>query len=164
MQTFLLSNQRTRVPSDSKVYINKQKFDRNILTIIDTNVIYEKFDSRNAILARDDYREENNIYDVIRFYPNGCFNIFFINKTKNLSKQNFDPNYTGYRGVYYNEGSKIKFDLFAEVDQQGHIGKLSGILEFNGDKLILKRDDLKYSEIYIKNKIPNDYLKFNPEW
>jgi hypothetical protein len=172
MKVYTLLDKVTDVPKSNAVYKNKSKFTSTLLGIVDTGVVYEEFDPNYNILTRlDNHIENNNLYRLFRFYPNGCFNRFTINKDKNLDVIFFDPNYAGYRGVYYADNSKIRYDFFAGIDQRQHTGKITGTLTFSGDTLYVKRDDRKglnatdYStEIYIKRKLPPEYFQYKANW
>jgi hypothetical protein len=164
MKTYKLLNNKTSVPSDINAYKNRSKFDVSLLNIIDTSVVYEEYDRNYNILKRTDSHKENSIYAVCRFYSNGCMNKFFIDRKTVLTPNEFDPLYAGKRGIYYKENNKIRFDLFAEIDQQRHIGRLTGALTFNGDTLYIKRDDLSYREIFIKRTLPPEYFQYKANW
>lgn len=164
MKTYKLLNNTTRVPSDTNVYKNKSKFDISLLSVIDTLAVYEEYDRNYNILKRTDNHIENSIYGVCRFYSNGCMNEFFVDRKTVLTPNEFNPLYEGKRGVYYKENNKIRSDLFAEIDQQQHTGKLMATLTFSGDTLYIKRDNLSYTDIYIKRKLPLEYFKYKTNW
>ena len=164
MKTYKLLDGISRVPTEQSVYKNKIKFDTTLLAIIDTNAIYEEYDQELRILKRLNIHMGRGTYGVLRFYPNGCLNEFGLDRDKRLAKGDLNPLYHGYRGVYYNENSKIRFDLFAEVDQRQHIGLLKGTIYFNGDTMYFKRDDLSYKEIYIKRKVLQENLNYTADW
>lgn len=162
MKTYILLDKITSVPSDTSVYRNKSKFDVSLLQVIDTAVVYEEYEVE---------RSARRVYCVLRFYSNGYFNSFFVSKGEVLLPEQFDPNYSGQRGVYYKENDKIRYDLFAPIDELYHLGKISGTLTFSGDTLFMKRDDVRginkmtYSvEIYIKRKLPPKYLQYKANW
>ncbi len=166
MKTYTLQNGITKVPVDSTVYKNKSKFDKSLLTIIDTGVIYEEYRSEKKILSRLDSDITTSIYGVIRFYSNGCYNNFYINRDNMLDSNDFNPLYNGKRGVYYKEGNQIRYDLYAESNQQGHIGLLTGTFVFSNDTLYkyTYSDYLKQPSIYIKRRLPTGYLDYSANW
>ncbi len=169
MKTYTLANGRSRVPADNSVYANKSKFDKSLLDIIDTEAIYEEYDTHYKTLSRLDTNVETATYGCYRFYPDGCLNFFTLNRNEAITALDFDPSYRGYRGVYYLENGKIHCDLFAEINQQQDIGKLTATLEFRGDTLLLQSDKTSTGRnpqvrIYIKRKLPEGYLKFKADW
>ena len=164
MKTYSLLDKITDVPINTNVYKNKSKFSASLLKTIDTGVVYEEYDRSKNILMSLDKCTACRGYRIFRFYSNGCLNMFFFDRNSTLPVNEFDPLYAGYRGVYYSEDNKIRFDLFAEIDQRQHTGKLSATLTFSGDTMYLKRDDLSYTEIYIKRKLPPEYFIYQANW
>ena len=171
MKVYTLLDKATDVPKNEEVYGNKSKFNETILNTIDTNAVYEEYDTEKNILARLDPCTSCRGYLIFRFYPNGCLNMFYFKRNSTLPVKEFDPLYTGYRGVFYLENNKIRYDYFAEIDAQQHIGKISGTLSVVGDTLYVNRDDRKglnatsYSpKIYIKRKLPAEYFVYKPGW
>ncbi|MCH8904016.1 MAG: hypothetical protein IIA45_08900 [Bacteroidetes bacterium] len=164
VNTYKLSDGISRVPSNSKVYKNKSKFNISLLNTIDTSVVYEKYSIRYNILARMDNHPETSIYGVYRFYPGGYFNYFVLDRDIALDIKDFDPVYTGYRGVYYHEKNEIRYDNFGISNGLGWIGKLTGAFTFIGDTLYKKSDYSSYVQIYIKRELPKEYLKYRVDW
>jgi hypothetical protein len=171
MKALLLIDKITPVPKNISVYKNKIKFSSSLLSKVDTTVVYEEFDRDRNILMRADNCISCRGYSIYKFYPNGCFNAFFFGRNSTLPVNEFDPLYTGYRGVYYTENNKIRFDLFAEIDERQHIGKITGTLTFSGDTLYVKQDDrkgidaMKYpTEIYVKRKLSPEYFVYKANW
>ena len=159
------------MPTNSKVYRNRIYFNHSILTNIDTAVIYEEFNtsfyiSNNPVnvLARNNYQNYYTLYSVYRFYGNGCFNLFILDRDKpTLDKEMFDPTFTGWRGVFYRKTDKINGDLITQVTGAGSIGTITETFEFKGDTLLVHdRDRLKH--IFIKRHIPKELLSFNADW
>jgi len=172
IKTSVLRNGITRVAINEKVYKNKSKFKESILKEIDTLVIYEEYNRVsytglqshivNMVARKNDYH--NSFYSVYRFYNNGCFNVFILNKeNKLLKKELFDPNYAGYRGVYYHEKKQIKGDRITQVSGIGTMGKITETFEFKGDTLFIRRKN-KWNYIYIKRKIPAELLNREAKW
>jgi hypothetical protein len=164
MKTYTLQNGKTKVPVNPSVYKNKSKFDTSLLKIIDTTVIYERLDDERSLLLRMDTGPETRFYGVYRFYSNGCFNYFTIDRNQSLDSNSFNPEYRGYRGVYFKEDDRIRSDLFAGSNELGWIGKLPGTLTFKGDTLIVYEKLSMLTEVYIKRKLPQGYLDYNANW
>jgi hypothetical protein len=165
MRTFTLPNGYTKVPAKPSVYKNKAKFDKSSLALIDTGSIYEEFDQHYNVLRRLDTHIETGTYGAYRFYPDGKFNLFFFDRDKSLQPNDLNPEHTGYRGVYYSEETKVRYDLFAATNGLGWIGKLTGTFKFSGDTLYEIRDvDKKHIDIYIKRKLPPGYLDYKANW
>jgi hypothetical protein len=171
MKTYELLDGSSRVPQNKNVYKNKLKFNASLLRLIDTNAVYEEYDTEYKTLKRLDTRNGRSVYKAYRFYSNGDLNCFGLYRGEELRKEQLDPAYKGYRGVYYSELGKIRYDLFAEIDQLQHIGKISGTITISGDTLLLKRDDVRglnkmiYPlETYIKRKLPPEFLHHKANW
>lgn len=151
IKTFYLENKRTRVPVNSKEYINKTKFEKSILTSIDTASLYQEL------------LDNSGWGGIYKFYPNGCFNWYYIEGTTIPSADYFNPEINGYRGVYYMDKGKIKGDLFAPADERRNIGKLTEIFTVSGDTLFVERK-FGYVDIYIKRKLPPEYFVYKANW
>lgn len=165
MKTLTLQNGVTRIPADSSVYVNKIKFTKELLKVVDTNVVYESYNMRYQELDRLDTHREITHYYVYRFYPNGCFNCFVINKKKELDTVEFNPDYNGLRGVYYSETNKIRYDFFASINDHLDMGRITGEFIFSGDTLFVTRDDLPgNNRIYIKRRLPAEYFQYKATW
>lgn len=166
MKTYTLQNGRTKVPADSIAYKNISKFDTTLLAIVDTGVVYEEYRPEKKILSRLDTGITTSIYGVIRFYSNGYYNHFYINRNNTLDSNDFNPSYNGKRGVYFKQGNLIRYDLYAESNQLGHIGLLTGTFIFSNDTLYMYAysDYLKRPSIYVKRKIPYGYLNYSVNW
>lgn len=165
MKTITLQNGRTKVPAKSDVYKNREKFDISLLNLVNTNVIYERFNKDYNVLQRLDTHIETSIYGAYRFYPDGRFNLFFLDRNKPNDPNAFNPEYSGKRGVYYSEKDQIRYDLFAEINQWGWTGKQSGTFRFSGDTLYVQRDEFpKELDIYIKRELSPGYLNYNADW
>ena len=160
-----------KASANPKVYKNRLYFDKSILNQIDTTVIYEAYnnsfyigDKPVHVLSRLNYQDPNTFYAVYRFYENGCFSLFYIDREKQvLSKEMFDPDYTGWRGVLYKKGGKIKGDLCTQVSGTGQIGVITETFEFKGDTIFVNAKN-KWDYIFIKRKIPGELLTFRATW
>ena len=171
MKTYKLLDRVTDVPINISAYKNKEKFNPTLLKVIDTSVVYEEFDAAKKMRVSLDYCTSCRGYSIYKFYSNGCFNVFFFNRNSALPVNEFNPFYSGYRGVYYTNENKIQFDLFAEIDQRQHTGKITGTLSFRGDTLFVKQNDIRglnattYPiEVYVKKKLPIEYFIYKANW
>ncbi|KUJ61004.1 hypothetical protein AR687_14855 [Flavobacteriaceae bacterium CRH] len=173
IKTYKLKNGYSKAAIDKMVYQNKKYFNKSVLKKIDTLVIYEEYNSTTYpeiayanVLARENYKNTDTFYGVYKFYGNGNFNLFFLDRKKSLFENNtFDPEYTGWRGVLYFQDNVIKGDLITQVTGMGEIGIIKQTFEFYGDTLIVKREKSKSAnEIYIKRKIPIELLKNKANW
>ncbi|WP_431164496.1 hypothetical protein [Tenacibaculum halocynthiae] len=173
LKTYKLKNGYSKAATNKKVYSNKVKFNESLLKNIDTTVIYEEFNTVSYfgleatnvnIVARKNYRDPYTNYEVYRFYKNGLFNLFILNRNDSiLQKEMFDPLYTGWRGVLYKEKEELKGDLITQVSGTGTIGKITINFQFKGDTLFVSRKN-KWNDIYIKRKIPTELLNHKAEW
>lgn len=171
MKIYKLKDKITDVPLEPIVYKNKLKFTTSLFNTIDTGFVYEEYDTDKKIPMSSDKCTSCRGYSIYKFYSNGCLNLFYFDRSSLLPISEFDPLYTGYRGVYYLENGKIRFDLFAEIDEWQKTGKITGTLTFSGDTLYVKRDDKKGinaisypTRIYIKRKLPPEYFVFKANW
>lgn len=172
IETYLLNDSITLVPMNSEVYKNRESFNSKILSNIDTNVIYEEYNVVDGVLSRNDTQRKPLLYAAYRFYSNGNFNLFVFDKDSVIEKNEVNPYFRGYRGVYYlKNDSIIRYDLFAPIDERRNIGKISGTFSFVGDTLYEQRDPSKGiikinypQEVYIKRELPPEYLNYNADW
>jgi hypothetical protein len=172
MKVYTLLDNRTRVPKDPEVYKNKIKFDISLLTIIDTGVIYEEYSTEKKMLERlDIFDNTKRRYLAYKFYPNGYFNVFAFDKNNLPSVKEFDPNYAGMRGIYYQENNRIQYEEFSAIDQVGHIGRIKGTFKISGDTLYEQMNDRKGIDaqsypikIYIKRNLPPQYFVYKADW
>lgn len=165
IKTKLLKDGITRVPIDNGVYINLKNFNKNLLNIVDTSVIYEEYNMRYKILQRLDNHFETDYYGCIRFYPDGRYNIFFLDKKERYDSNQFNSNYKGIRGIYYQNAEIIQYDLFTQIDGMGKFGKISGSFDFIGDTLIVKRFGYPTEiNIYVKSRLYMNFINYNKSW
>jgi hypothetical protein len=156
MKTMTLENGRTKVPVEAEVYRNRSKFNESLLKIIDTSVVYKHVSI---------YGISSKAYWVYRFYPNGQFNLFIIDADRSSGEKDFDPKFNGYRGVYYLEKNRIRFDRFGPINENRQTGKLTGTFNFNGDTLFVVEDKNKpYSKSCIKYVPPPEYMQYKADW
>ncbi|PQJ69675.1 hypothetical protein [Polaribacter butkevichii] len=173
IKTFKLKNGYSRAAINEKVYKNKKHFEKGVLKDIDTQIIYEEYnttfysgDKPINVLARKNYENPHTSYEVYKFYENGNFNLFILNRENSELKSNmFDPEFTGWRGVLYSKNGEIKGDLITQVSGMGNVGIIKQTFEFRGDSLLINRKGNSFGKrIYIKRKIPIELLKNNAEW
>lgn len=169
MKTVYLGNKITKVPIDDNAFGNKNKFDLSLFDNIDTSVIYEEYNTTFFIgskpidvLALYNYQNPDKFYEAYKFYNNGCFNLFILNRDDTISKETFNPNFNGYRGVFYRDNGIIKADLFTRTTGIGKMAIITEKLKFIGDTLFVKeRIDTK---VYIKRKLPLEYFDYKADW
>jgi hypothetical protein len=166
VKTYKLENGYTKVPVNPRNYVNIKIFDSNLHGIIDTTCIYEQFNTNYNTLSRLDKHIETSIYGVLRFYSNGCFNRFNLDRGRDqlLTDNNFNPSYCGYRGYYNKKDAVIRFDMFAPITQMREIGKLSGIINVQGDTIYLVTDKYREVEVFIKRKVSKELLNYKANW
>ncbi|MFY9242118.1 MAG: hypothetical protein WAO74_03740 [Polaribacter sp.] len=173
IKTFKLKNGYSRAAINERVYKNKKYFEKSILRDIETQIIYEEYNKTFYkgnkpinVLARKNYENPYSYYQVYKFYDNGNFNLFILNRKEPELKSNmFDPEFTGWRGVLYSENNKIKGDLITQISGTGTIGVIKQTFEFKGDTLFIDRKGNSFEKrVYIKRKVPIELLKNNAEW
>ncbi|WP_306349947.1 hypothetical protein [Flavobacterium sp. '19STA2R22 D10 B1'] len=173
LKTNTLPNGHTKIAANKKVYASKAKFDTNLLKEIDTTVVYEQYLDRyfmgsgdQKVIIKDVARKttEDNFkfYSVYKFYANGNFNVFTINRDEVLDKKMLDPNFTGSRGVFYKEGNEIKADLITRVTGMGRIGVVQETFIFKGDTLIVNSS--RGNNKYVKMKLPSNFPLYKADW
>jgi hypothetical protein len=172
-RTMVLKNGYSKAPVNPKVFKNRVYFDKSILAQIDTTVIYEEYDDnyyegfekQPNVLARFNYKDPRTIYSVYKFYGNGCYSHFSLDRNKPvLTTEMFDPNYTGWRGVLYKKKNKILGDVFTQTGQIGwQLGKQTEEFRFNGDTLTVELKNV-HKYVYIKRHIDPTLLEHNADW
>jgi hypothetical protein len=143
------------------------------LSQIDTTAIYEEYNDnyyeglvkQGNVLARHNYKNPKTIYGVYRFYGNGCYSLFHLDRDKpELTSEMFDPTYTGWRGVLYTKKNKIMGDLFTQIGQMSWaLGKQTNEFTIIGDTLIVELKNV-HKYIYIKRHIDKKLLENNADW
>ena len=175
IKTTTLENGLTKVALNKNVYKNISKFEKNLLDMVDTSVVYESFTEKNYygindsetvnIVDRLNFKDSRVIYSCYKFYDNGKMNLFILNRNDSvLTQKTFDPNYNGYRGIYYRNKNKILGDLITRVTGYGRIGKSRTEFEFVGDTLFVYSEPYKHKSIYLKRKIQTELLEHKAEW
>jgi hypothetical protein len=178
VRTTYLKNGHTHVATNPKVYKNRKYFDLSLMNQVDTNAIYEEFqnsyykgfEKQPPILARLNLENPDRIYGVYRFYKNGCFSLFYLDRNEdNLTSEMFDPTISGWRGILYKKNEYLKGDMITQTGElSSMIGKSTCHFLFNGDTLFVTREESsnpKYAtKIYIKRKISTNLLRHNADW
>jgi len=172
-RTVTLENGRSVAPVNQRVFKNKALFGKDLLADIDTTVIYEEFlcepyygmEKGEPVLARYNYRNVDSYYTVYRFYGNGCYSEFSLNRNDTLlTSQMFNPAYTGWRGVLYKKKEKILGDTFAKTSgMPGIYGKRTELFMFQGDTMTVKRNGV-YTYTFVKRRIPQNLLNHRADW
>lgn len=157
MKTVRLQDGRTKVPALSKVYKHRQTPDPIVFARIDTNCLYWRVSP-----------VDNSLIVIYRFYSNGTLNCFaFLAKSSvDLSKE-LDPEYNGYRGIYYLKDDELKCDLFVPNSGLGHkeLGKEVSTFRIKGDTLFeFRKASPEYPGIYLKGRLPEEVAHFQPSW
>jgi hypothetical protein len=172
-QTIVLKNGYSKAPKKNKVFKNRAYFDKSILVQIDTTVIYEEyntnyyvgFEKQPNVLARHNYKNPNSIYGVYRFYGNGCYNLFHLNRNNpELTKEMFDPINSGWRGILYKKKNHFFGDIYTQIGQmEWQLGKQTNLFTFKGDTLVVELNNV-HKYIYIKRHIDLKLLEHNADW
>ena len=158
LRTRLLNDGYTNVATNPKVYKNKKYFDNSVLEKIDTAAIYEEVTIKG-------YDDPNTNYGVYRFYSNGRYNLFHLNRdNKILTPDLFDPTINGWRGILYKEDGKIFGDLITQTGEiRWAISRQTQEFLVNGDTLIVTVKNL-HSNVYLKRRVPNYLLNHTADW
>ena len=176
VKTRILEDNITVVPSNCEVFEKKSLFEKTLLNIIDTSCIYiEAFSYLTN--GKDFKRIDKKVYyrtdyhtTYYKFYSNGCFNYFFALDTdfyKFLKTDNLNPKISGHRGVFYKKDKDVHLELFTIVGYnfKTTYGINSSIVEIRGDTLFRKsKFDLKYVNVYVRKKLPKEFLVYKPDW
>ncbi|MDR3328392.1 MAG: hypothetical protein LBT04_09875 [Prevotellaceae bacterium] len=147
---------------------------KDLLHLVDTAAIYvEQYSYETKNKNSFDRQNDKNIYrtdywyGMYKFYSKGEVNCFFFEDNYNILPKDLNPEYKGYRGVYYRENSVIKMDLFIVVGEHIQWGMEANILKFEGDTLLVKRIvklDPRKVTVYVKRKLPKEYLIYKADW
>lgn len=172
----ILDDKITAVPIDNGIFKNKTLFDGSLLNSIDTMAIYIK--DCNFESSEKDFKNKNNKAYSTRDYHNECY-LFYSNGRVNcfsaygkdyfdiLKTEDLDPMKTGYRGVFYKKNNQIQMDLFTIVGYnfKRDYGINTSIIKIKGDTLFRKsKFDMKTVTVYLKKKIPKEWIVYKPDW
>lgn len=143
------------------------------MAAIDTMAIYEAYNTNyyEGLVKQPDTLERlnnsnpNSIYGVFRFYGNGCYSLFHLDrKNPKLTKEQFDPKHCGWRGVLYSKNNHLYGDHFTQVGQMTwQLGKQTSTFTFHGDTLIVFTNK-QHKQLYIKRSIDKGLLDHKAEW
>lgn len=158
IRTFYLKDSHVlKAPLNPTKHAEVNKFNESLYSLIDTETIYKE---DNIKALNDEY------YWVLKFYPNGRFNLFIINddNTKLYTGKTFNPEYHGYRGYYNLEDEVIKFDAFLITKELRGMGKVSGTINVEGDVLKISAPKHNLYITTIKSNIDKKLIDFVPSW
>jgi hypothetical protein len=159
----VLKNGYTKVPRNDYKFENKQESVTLGVIPFRTDCIYEELSNFNNQPARKDVgNKETFFYETLRFYDNGCINIFLLNRD-NVNIE-FNPEFFGYRGVYYSVNNRWKFDLFAPQSERAIYGIISGEISLNGDTISLIREN-GYQNRFVIHEIEKlNLIEYSANW
>ncbi|OXA94410.1 hypothetical protein SAMN06265346_11282 [Flavobacterium hercynium] len=172
-KTRTLENKITDVPLDNKVFKNKMFFESELFNQIDTNTVYkEEFgyqSKKNSFEKINNLKEYQNrsVRGYYRFYSNGCVNYFSFQDFDEITFSSLAPNFNGQRGIIYSEENVIKLDLFTIIGYsfKRDYGIITSILKVKGDTLFEKKlTNPSYVNVYVRRKIPKEFLIYKPDW
>ena len=137
----ILSDGWTRITTEEKNYNNIILFKPQLLEIIDTNSIYKEccyIQNLGKKYQSLSYPNQSS-REYFRFYSNGYCNCFINDKVgDSLEIKNFNPEITGFRGVYFRDKKKrLKIDLFTQTSGIGDFSNLKLYLKLSGDTLYM---------------------------
>jgi hypothetical protein len=173
MRTVVLQDGITKVPAHEKQYAARTAIPPSLTAQMDTTVIYEAFnttvytgDRPVSVLARLNTSHPDTWYAAYRFYSNGRFNLFILNREADtaMTAQDFNPARTGYRGIYYSRRNGLQGDLVVPVSGMGYFGTRTDKLEFRQDTLLVYSSSSEKPLIFLKRKLPAGYLKWTGTW
>lgn len=173
VKTRYLNNNRTRVPLDNSVFSHRPPYNFVLSSMIDTTAIYEEYSIDQDISERlNNQSLDRKKYSVLKFYANGCFNLFSFNKgEKYPGLIEMDPEFSGLRGIYYYNNGQVFMELYTSVDEFQNMGSSKSILRISGDTLFqrLERSRNKkpanlYTMVYVKRRLPEEYFKYRASW
>lgn len=90
-----------------------------------------------------------------RFYPDGFVNYFITDNDSDLNVRDFNPNRTGFRGVYYlDKKGKISIDLFTQTTGWGKYSISKRTVTFSNDSMFVTQAGMNDSyRVFIKTKM-----------
>ncbi|MXS72553.1 hypothetical protein GSF70_15160 [Flavobacteriaceae bacterium W22] len=140
------------------------KFNLKIDNTIDTTIIY-KYDGEFSRDEQDHlYYKKSNYKRFIKFYDNG--KVGFFSFQNDIEKSDLDP--CKAQNAYYGLDKKNRL-----VIKQFVVFKVNGNelytydTKFKNDTIYIvdrKLKERRYYKIYIKQKIPKDWLAYKPDW
>lgn len=168
----ILTDGTTRVTDNFRYYKNISKFNTEILSEVDTSIVYKEvafiqdidssmFGLNKSKRYRTTYLVNNNKRQYFRFYSNGFVNSFINFDKEEINLRNFNPDSSGFRGVFYRKNSgRITIELFQPVTGYGRYGINRMYLTFSGDSMFVKNDKSTISStVFVKMKMSEDLSK-----
>lgn len=140
------------------------KFNLRSTNTIDTTAIY-KYDGEFSRNEQDHlYYKKNNYRRFIKFYDDG--KVGFFSFKNDIDKSDIDP--CKAQNAYYGLDKKNRFVIKQFVVFKVNGNKLYTYdTKFENDTIYIVDRTLKergYYKIYIKQKIPREWLIYKPDW
>lgn len=173
MKTRTLENNITSVPFDNKVFKNKYLFETKCLNDIDTVALYKEEygyrTTKNSFenVNKKKYYQSSSFCGYYKFYKKGHVNFFVFRDFDEITLINLNPNFNGQRGILYSEKDETKLDIFTIVGYGygREYGIIKHVLRTKGDTIFEKSTvDLTYVNVYVKRKLPKEFLIYKPDW
>jgi hypothetical protein len=173
MKTRTLENNITSVPFENKVFKNKYLFETKCLKGIDTAALYKEeygyVSAKNSFKNNNEnkYYQSSSSRSYYKFYKNGQINYFLFRDFDEVTLSSINPNFDGQRGVLYSEKNELKLDLFTIVGYGygREYGITCQIIRIQGDTIFEKSiKNLEYVTVYVKKKLPKEFLIYKPDW
>jgi len=169
IKTIKLENGMTKVPADKHFFDKyyRERYTTKSFKKIDCNAIYiEAFHSVDIPYKKFfDSRIRNSFIHAIKFYNNGCLNLFNIDTSKiDTQLFNLNPKKNGYRGVSYIKNNESLIDIIVPINDVYSMGKKTYRVKINGDTLVLtdKKNHTRY--LYLKKELSKQNLIYKPFW
>ena len=172
MKMRFLNNETTAVPFNNNIF-KKNRGDINSLTEIDTVALY-KFEygfvtSKNSFKAsaQNRYFSNSSVIAYYKFYKNGCVNLFSFSNQDSITANNLNPELNGQRGIVYKKNNALKLDLFTIIGYGygREYGLVGSTMIIKDDTIFEKKDkNIEYVNVYLKQKLPKEFLIYKPDW
>jgi hypothetical protein len=176
-KSILLGDNITKVPLDNIIFNHKQQLSK-VSKDIDTLVLYEKFTKYGYVPSNEglpkkikinlperlNFKNPRGVYETYRFYENGCVNFFILVKGDSLTKEELNPQFSGYKGIIFKLNDEIAIDSYVQAGEMGNHGISRKFVKILGDTLIITGKGETYSEYFIKRKIPKEWLIYKADW
>ncbi len=170
METKVLLDGSTKIPLDDNFFNKNYRKNATVKLIegVDYNSIYVGgyYRDHYEVLKSNFDNKDRAYLNVLKFYENGCVNLFFFKKSDVLSDKipQLNPENSGNRGVCYSNGGENKLAIFTIVSENLKRGIYSATIGVNGDSLFVKREDENFTAIYIKKQLPKKNKKYTANW
>ncbi|MHA3789519.1 hypothetical protein ACX0HA_15010 [Flavobacterium hauense] len=164
----LLSDGITKVPRDA-TFFDKQYRDKYNVSMpegADTTALYVEryYVGFGGEVFEQGKDREGQLLSVIKFYPNGCVNEFFIGNNQLEQLPELDPEVRGYRGVSFVKKNERVLDMAVPINELYHLGIKSNKIEIKGDTLVVLNSRSNSEYIYIKYKNKQIQNKYKAVW